>query len=196
MTNPAAESSFTQILHECRSGSEEAVGRLFACVYDVLHGLAQKQLRGQARGHTWQPTVLVHEAFLRLDGREELDWDDRAHFLRAVGSAMRCALIDHARERSRLKRSAPGMSIPLESIELAYESRAVDLLDLNAALSRMEEAEPRLAQLVELRFFAGLTEAETAEILELSKTSVGREWRYVRYWLYRRIAGRTNEVDA
>jgi RNA polymerase sigma factor (TIGR02999 family) len=188
LTNPAAESSFTEILQECRTGSKDAVGRLFACMYDLLHGLARKQLQGQARAHTWQPTVLVHEAFLRLDGREELDWDDRAHFLRAAGSAMRCALIDHARERSRLKRSAPGAAVSLESIELAYESRAVDLLDLNAALKRMEEAEPRLSELVELRFFAGCSVEEAAKVLGIAKRRAERDWAFARRWLFRELS--------
>ena len=181
-------SSFTKVLHECRDGDSDAVGRLFTCVYSVLHGLARRQLSGQAGGHTWQPTVLVHEAFLRLSGREELDWNDRAHFLRAAASAMRCALIDHARERQRLKRSKPGNELPIDSVEIAYESRSMDLQDLNAALIRLEEAEPELAQLVELRFFAGCSVDESARILGTSRRKGERDWAFARRWLFRELS--------
>jgi RNA polymerase sigma factor (TIGR02999 family) len=151
-------------------------------VYDTLKRIARSHLRGERAGHTLNTTALVHEAYLRLAGIDSVDWTDRSRFLGMASRAMRRVLIDHARARSRLKRSSPQLPVDAADGDLPAES-VEDLLALDAALDRLEALEPRQCRVVECRFFAGMTHEETAEALAVSLASVKRDWTIARAFL-------------
>lgn len=163
---------------------------LFALVYDELRRLAANALQSERRDHTLQPTALVHEAYLRLASEPEPRWENRAHFLAVAARAMRRILVDHARSRNAQKRGSGGARIALEDIEssLVDPGQDVDLLALDEALLRLTELDPRQAQIVELRFFGGLTVEETAVTVGASARTVKRDWQMSRAWLKREIA--------
>lgn len=167
-----------------------AAGELLALVYGQLHGIARARMREERRDHTLQATALVHEAYLRLVGDRPVQWSGRAHFFHAAAEAMRRILIEHARARGRLKRggSPDGKApkrVPLSIVDLAAEAEGEEILALDEAIRRLEEEEPQVAQVVRLRFFAGLGVDETADALGLSPRSVDRLWAYARARLFR-----------
>jgi RNA polymerase sigma factor (TIGR02999 family) len=180
----------TMLLGRLNQGDEDAARELLPLLYDELRTLAARQFRGQPADHTLQPTVLVHEAFLRLVGRPGRDWNDRKHFFAVAATAMRQILVNHARAKNADKRGGgrgAGERTLLLNDEIVGEpgpnERAVDVLDLNDALEKLAAIDPRKHRVVELRFFAGLTVPEVAEVLELSVTSIESEWRAARAWL-------------
>ena len=178
----------TRVLADLRGADREAaLERLLPLVYDELRALARARLRGERPDHTLQATALVHEAYLRLLGAEAPPWSDRAHFFHAAAEAMRRILIDHARRRGRIKRGGDRVRVPLEAATLATEPDLDRLMALDEAIRRLDEQEPRVADVVRLRFFAGLSVAETAAALELSERSVNRDWALARAWLYRAL---------
>lgn len=164
---------------------------LLACVYGELRRLAQRQLDHEGRPATLQATALVHEVWIRLWRERRATWENRAQFFVAAANAMRRILVDRARARARLKRGGAHARVPLG--ELALEAASLDdsnasaLLELDLALDALRDFEPRLAKLVELRAFTGLTETEAGAVLGLSERSVRRDWRAARLWLYERI---------
>lgn len=166
-----------------RSGMEGERDRLLGELYAELRARAERCLRGQPPGLTLQTTALVHEACLRLFGRERLESEDRGHLLALASTAMRSVLVDHARTRNRVKRTAPGQRVPLDGISVAYEDRAVDLLALDEALERLGRFDPPMARAVELHFFGGLSLEETARMLALPQRSFDRRWAATRAWL-------------
>ena len=182
----------TRLISAIRSGDEDGTGtdRLFAIVYDQLRRMARRQLNGENANSTWQPTSLVNEAFLKLVRADEIEWQDRLHFFRAAGQAMRRILIDRARYQKRIKR---GGKLARKHFCEGVESRvAIDrcvsdrhdrLLDLNEALIDLENVSPERAELVRLHFFAGLTLAQCAEILDVSISTIERQWRCTKAWL-------------
>ena len=186
MTAPAdgaQEGEVTRCLQRLRDGDDHgnAAAELIDLVYSELRRTAAQAMRGERSAHTHDPTALVHEAWLRLLGQEARPFTDRNHFLRAAARAMRRILIDHARTRQRLKRGGgqpPGE--PLAEWLLAVEARHLDLLALDEALDQLAAAAPDLAELVELRFFGGLSIAETAAATDRSTASVERDWRCAR----------------
>ncbi len=154
-------------------------------LYHELRRLAHRQMRGQPPGHTLQTTGLVHEAFLRLRAADPQAWNDRAHFLRSAAQAMRSVLVDHARARKTEKRGGDRGREPLDAAELdrvvaAYEASHLDVLALDEALDRLEADDPELAELARLRFFAGLTVPEVADVVGVSVPTVERRWRVAR----------------
>ncbi len=161
---------------------EEREG-ILAELYADLRARAERCMRGQPPDLTLQTTALVHEACLKLFGRERLESEDRGHLLALASSAMRSVLVDHARARNRLKRSAPGKSVPLDGISVAFEERAVDLLALQEALERLAGFDPPMARAVDLAFFGGLSLEETARLLELPQRTFERRWAATRAWL-------------
>ncbi len=175
----------TGILAAARGASrQDVMERLLPVVYDELRGLARAQLRRERPDHTLQPTALVHEAYLRLLAGANLPWNDRQHFFRAAAEAMRRILIEHARKRGRVKRGGRQIRVDLSGIDLAGEPDLDQLLALDDAFRRLEQQDPEAADVVRLRFFAGLSVEETAHATGLSERTVKREWAFARAWLY------------
>lgn len=181
----------TRLLREWRGGRDGAIERLVPLVYRELHALASRHLSRERQAHTLQPTALVHEAYLRLSKTPSADWQSRAHFFSVAAKVMRHVLVDHARQRGRIKRGADAPVVSLEDVEPATGGGMdlVDALALDGALSRLEEQDTQQARVVELRFFGGLTIEETAEVIGVSSGTVKRDWVVARAWLYRELAG-------
>ena len=180
----------TRILAGLRGADRRtALERLLPVVYDELRTLAAAQLRRERRDHTLQPTALVNEAYMRLLGAERPSWDDRGHFFRAAAEAMRRILVEHARRRGRLKRGGDRVRVTLSGLGADDEPDAEEILALDDALRRLEEQDARTADVVRLRFFAGLSVEETARALDLSERTVKREWSFARAWLYAALRG-------
>ena len=163
----------------------DAISEMMPAVYDDLRRLAETFLRGERTAHTLQRTALVHEAFLRLIGEENLVWQNRSHFIGIFARVMRQTLINYAVARHRLKR---GGSDPLSLTLEFYDSRKIDVTALDQALQALEALDERQARIVELRFFAGLTVEETAELLEISPATVKRDWTLAKIWLRRELS--------
>ncbi len=178
----------TQLLEVWKGGDDQALERLIPAVYLELRRLADRQLQGEKSGHTLQPTALVHEAFMKLRGLRDIQWHDRAHFFAFSSRIMRRILVDHARGKMAAKRGAESPHVSLLDGDLgggAVESTlsAAELIDLDRSLDRLAAEEPRLARLIEVRFFGGLTVEEAAEVLECSPRTVKRDWAFARAWL-------------
>src|SRR5262245_4316043 len=158
-------------------------------VYSQLRAIAQQRMNAEHKGHTLQATALVHEAFLRI-ARDRVDgFENRAHFYAAAAEAMRRILIDQPRAKGAVKRGGGAVRTPLSVVDLAEDSDATEILALDEALERLEKAEPEVAEVVRLRFFAGLSGPDTAEALGVSARQVDRLWAYARAWLLREMAG-------
>ena len=175
----------TRLLHAASSGDEAAQRRLVEQVYGELRRMAASRMRAERSGHTLQPTALVNEAYLRLVG-EQPRWENRAHFFGAASEAMRRVLVDHARKRASQKRGGGVTRVTFNelNVEAAPEGGDVDLLLLDEALKTLAKMDHRLAQVVLLRYFAGLSVAETAEITNTSPATVKRDWTYARASLF------------
>lgn len=171
----------TRLLAELSAGREGAGEALLSVVYNELHQLARGHMRHERSDHTLQTTALVHEAYLRLGGGEKMSWEDRSHFLRLASRAMRRVLIDHARR----KRVGKGGS--LEAAAVLFDETSVDLEALDEALKEFAVQDPQGAQVVELRFFGGLSVEETAKVIGVSDRTVKRDWRAARAWLKQKI---------
>jgi RNA polymerase sigma factor (TIGR02999 family) len=184
----AAPGDITRLLAELRDGDREAESRLAHLVYKELHRLAKRRMFGERPDHTLQPTALVNEAFLRLTRAEGMEWTDRNHFFSVAATLMRRILIDHARQVRALKRGSGG-KISLDEAMAITDENSEELLALDEALTRLAELDARQSRIVELRFFAGLSEDEIAELLEISPRTVKRDWRTARAWLHSRIVG-------
>lgn len=175
----------TRILSAIEQGDPRAADQLLPLVYNELRRLAAQKIAQENPGNTLQATALVHEAYLRLvkdDAGQQ--WNGRGHFFGAAAEAMRRILIDHARSKQSYRRGGRLAREPLECIEIAAPDPAVDLLAVNEALSRFEAIDPPKAELVKLRYFAGLTIPEAAEVLAISTTTADRYWAYARAWLH------------
>lgn len=175
----------TQILALMEQGDPTASEKLLPLVYGELRRLASLRLSREAPGQTFQPTALVHEAYLRLvDVDQPQSWNSRAHFFGAAAEAMRRILIENARRKMTDKRGGEFERIDLRDEHAAWAKEARELLDLNEALVKLEAQYPRKAELVKLRYFAGLTEKEAAAALGISRNTASRDWTYARTWLY------------
>lgn len=193
---PSPASEVTQLLSAWKRGDDEALERLIPAVYRELREIAARQMRGERVGHTLDPTALVNEAFLKLQGLRSIQWNDRAHFFAFSSRIMRRILVDHARTRLAAKR---GSEVPhlqlldgtdgLDAI-VPPSIDATELIDLDRALDRLACASPRLARLVEVRFFGGLTVEEAADVLECSPRTVKRDWVFARAWLLKELGSR------
>jgi RNA polymerase sigma factor (TIGR02999 family) len=180
-------SDVTRILNAIEQGDARAVDRLLPAVYQELRRLAAQKLAREAPGQTLQATALVHEAYLRLLGTDVRDWRSRTHFFAAAAEAMRRILIENARRKNRLKRGGDQRKVDLDEGILAIEEPAEDVLALDEALVKLTEKEPAVAELVKLRYFAGLTIEQTAEVLGISRRTANRQWAYARAWLFGEI---------
>jgi RNA polymerase sigma factor (TIGR02999 family) len=177
--------SVTELLAEASRGNADAMGKLLPLVYGELHAIAARYLRRENPGHTLQATALVNEAYLRLIGQREVTWQNRAHFFGVSASLMRRILVDHARAHRAEKRAGGLARVTLNEANLPAAERDVDLIALDDALADLSVKDPKLARLVELKFFAGLTTKEVAEVLGVSSSTVEREWVAARAWLFR-----------
>jgi RNA polymerase sigma factor (TIGR02999 family) len=177
----------TRLLDDWSRGDRSALDKLTPLVHAELRRIARHQMKRERPGHTLQATALVNEAYLRLAGQDRLGWQDRAHFFAACAQIMRHILIDHARAHARDKRGGGALHVPLEDAHALAAGGNVDTLALDEALCALEAIDPQKGRIVELRYFAGLSIEETAEVLGISPTTVRREWRRARAWLYRSI---------
>ena len=190
----AGPGEITQLLAAARQGDEGALDRLMALVYDELRAMARRQLRRRRPGQTITTTALVHEAYLKLVHYEGAGFQDRSHFLSVAALAMRHILVDAARQHAAKRRGGEEVRITLEELDLGRkddgaDARAVEILAIDRALTSLAALSERLSRLVELRFFAGLTEEETAEVMGTSERTVRRDWRKARAYLFQVLGG-------
>lgn len=185
----------TQLLRAVASGDRREMDALMSAIYTDLRRLAMSHMQGERRSHTLQPTALVHEAYLRLINQRSTQWQDRVHFFAVASRVIRRILVDHARERGAQKRGGGARRVEMEQADLADSVAGIDLLALDDALAALADIDARQAQIVELRFFGGLTVDEVAELLGIAPRSVDRDWRCARAWLLCRLEG-GEETDA
>lgn len=180
------ESPITQFLSELRNGEKGSIDKVLPLVYDELRRLAKSHLRNERSDHTLQPTALVAEAYIRLVGQNEIDWQNRAHFFGVAARLMREILIEYARSRNRLKRGGEFQTqIALdEAVSFGIE-RSLDIIAVDEALSKLEALDERQARIVEMKFFGGLTVEEIGEVLDVSPATIKREWASAKLFLNR-----------
>ena len=177
----------TRLLAAARGGERTAAAEVMALVYEELRRLAHQKMAVVPQGDTLEPTALVHEVYLRLFGRDGPDWESRAHFFNAAARAMRDILVEQARRHASLKRGGDRKRITLDEAALCIATQGGDLLALDEALHKLQETNSTSAEIVMLRYFAGLTVPETARAMDVSPATIDRHWRYGRAWLRRRI---------
>jgi RNA polymerase sigma factor (TIGR02999 family) len=177
----------TRLLQEWSEGNPDAQEELLPLVYNELRKRAAGHLRRDRKGHTLQPTALVHEAYLRLLGQREVDWQNRSHFFALASRMMRRILVDHARARAAAKRPDEALRVTLDGDLAGIEPRTCDLLMLDRALSELAHLDERQGSIVELCYFGGLTEDEVAGAMSVSRSTVARELRSAKAWLHRRM---------
>jgi RNA polymerase sigma-70 factor, ECF subfamily len=185
---PPEPGEVTQLLKAWHSGDQKALEQLAQAVQSELHRLAHHYLSRESAGHTLQPTALVNEAYMRLLGWSNVDWQSRTHFYAIAAKMMRRVLVNHAIAHGRKKRGGSAILVSLTEAD-AHISRAADVVDLDEALLRLAEFDEKKSQIVELRFFGGLGVEETAEVLGISSRTVHREWDLARSWLFRELRG-------
>lgn len=186
-----AQQDITELLKKWSAdrGESEVLDDLLPLVYGELHRQAARFLRREREDHTLQTTALINEAYLKLIDQRNTNWENRLHFFGVAAQAMRRILVDHARTKHRHKRGLKGETTSIEkAIEIAADERSIDLSDLDEALSRLERVDQQKARIVELRYFAGLSVVETAQVMDVSTKTVERHWTMARAWLHRELA--------
>jgi RNA polymerase sigma factor (TIGR02999 family) len=192
-----AMSEVTRILSAIEQGDPRAAEKLLPLVYDELRRLASQRLTGEAPGQSLQSSDLVHEAYLRLIGEgDQKQWDGRRHFFAAAAEAMRRILVEKARRKKRLKHGGGCLRVELEAAPFAEKGASVDLEAVDVALTRLAAEDPAKAELVKLRFFAGLTMPEIAQVLKISLATAERHWTYARTWLYAELKDRYDSANS
>ena len=186
-TKTLAADNLTGLLLEWRGGDKAALDRLMPLVYDELRRIAHRYIQHERDGHTLQTSALVNEAYLRFAGQRKVDWENRSHFFAVTAQVMRHILIDHARRRRYVKHGGEARQVPIQDAAGMSLQRADELIALEEALDELAKLDRRKSQVVELRYFGGLSLEETAEVLEISLMTVRRDWRAAKAWLYRRI---------
>jgi RNA polymerase sigma-70 factor, ECF subfamily len=190
------QDTVTRLLVDWKSGSKEAIDRLTPIVYNELRRLADHYLRDEHAAATLQPTALVHEAYMRLVAQSLPDWESRSHFFGVAAHLMRQILVDHARRRISAKRGSDAQKISIEeSVSFAADAHR-EIQALDDALNALAALDPRKAKVIELRFFGGFSVDETAQTLDISVATVGREQRLAEAWLHREMAARPSKNDA
>ncbi|HMS42084.1 MAG TPA: sigma-70 family RNA polymerase sigma factor [Pyrinomonadaceae bacterium] len=178
----------TQLLKDWSGGNQAALDALMPLVYDELRRQASRYLKKERQGHTLQTTALIHEAYLKLVGLNQMEWQNRTHFFAVASTAMRRILVDYARERKREKRGGIAENLPLdEALQIASGEKSVDLIALDDALNRLAKLDARQARVVELRYFCGLSIDETADVLSVSNATVRLDWNLAKAWLNQEI---------
>jgi RNA polymerase sigma factor (TIGR02999 family) len=178
----------TELLARWKSGDVSARDALVPLVYDELRRIARRCLSGQSSSNTLQPTALVHEAYLRLARRDSIDWQGRAHFFALSAQMMRQILVDHARMQAAAKRGSNAVTVVVDEASAVSKVRNLDLIALDDAMQRLAALDPRQCQIVELRFFGGLSIEETAQTVNISPATTKREWATARLWLHRAMS--------
>lgn len=181
-----------RLLDDWGNGDSSALEKLIPHVSEELHRLAHFYMSREHAGHTLQTTALVNEAYLRLADQKQTRWQNRAHFFAIAAQLMRRILVDHARSFHAAKRGGGIDKVPLEEATVLSPERSSDLLDLDSALKRLNELDSRKSQIVELRYFGGLTVEETAEVLRVSAITVMRDWNLAKAWLHRELSANHN----
>ena len=187
MPGDSGERHVTDLLVEWRGGDQAALDRLIPIVYDELRRVASARLRSEG-SHTLQTTALVHEAYLRLVDLDRMTLQNRTHFFAMAARLMREIVVDHARRRHALKRGGDVTVLGLDAVETGVENKVVEVLALDEALTELASLDARVAHVVELRFFAGLSISETADALDVSSATVERDWTVAKAWLWQRLA--------
>lgn len=188
----------TRLLADLSAGERGAVDQILPLVYDELRAIANRHMRRERAGHTLQATALVHDAFLKLVDQTRVQWQDRAHFFAIASQAMRRILVDHARARVARKRGAGASHVDVDDTLVLAEHGSLpieDVIALDEALTALAALDPQQARVVELRYFAGLTVEEAAEVLHISPATLKREWSVARAWLHRRLATEAADGD-
>jgi RNA polymerase sigma-70 factor, ECF subfamily len=188
-TMPDASDDVDSLLRDARGGDRAAVDALTTLVYTKLRRIAAGYLRRERPNHTLQPTALVHEAYFRLVGQRDVEWQNRAHFLGVAAQEMRRILVDYARRRGRRRRPDALQRVSLSEVAVLPAEFDVEIIALDTALRELSEKAPRAASVVELRFFGGLTPRETAEVLGISRPTADRDFAMAREWLLSRLRG-------
>ena len=180
----------TELLIEWSNGDKAALDKLMPLIHEELRRLAHHYMSNERPGHTLQTTALVNEAYLRLVNRKGVHWQNRAHFFAIAATLMRSILVDHARSHASAKRGGGGPRIEIDEAMIVSRERAAEVLALDDVLKKLANFDPQQSRIVELRFFGGLTIEETAEVLDLSRATIKREWTAARAWLYRELSKR------
>jgi RNA polymerase sigma-70 factor (ECF subfamily) len=178
------QGEITLVLERLRAGETDAEAELMRLVYGELRKIAANQLRRERANHTLQPTALVHETYLRLIGKQNVGWENRAHFFGAAARAMRHILVDHARAARAQRRGAGLPAVEMTELVAAIDGRVDEILAVDEALDRLNQISPRQKTIVEMRFYAGFTEEEIAEILHLNVRQIKRDWATAKAWLH------------
>ena len=189
-----AQSDATDLLVAWSEGDESAFDKLVPLVYQELHALARHYMKGERSDHTLQATALVNEAYVRLIDVNRIRWQNRSHFLAIAAQTMRRILVEFARQRHRQKRGGDAVRVPIDDVDMPQEQTA-DLVALNDALSTLASFDPRMGQVVELRFFGGLTVQETADVLKVSPETVMRDWKTAKVWLLRELSRERRDAE-
>jgi RNA polymerase sigma factor (TIGR02999 family) len=192
-----SQNEVTRLLIDWSNGDRAALDQLIPLVYDELRRLAGRYMRSESQGHTLQTSALVNEAYLRLVDQKNVHWQNRAHFFGVAARLMRRILVDHARNRSRAKRGGKAQMVSLaEQRAMSPDAaEAADVIAVDQALNSLAEIDPRKSQIVEMKFFGGLTNEEVAEVMNVATRTVEREWRKAKAWLHRAVSmGETNEA--
>ena len=177
----------TGLLLEWQQGDDRALEKLTPLVYDEIRRIAHRFMQRERDGHTLQTTALVNEAYIRLLGQQNVDWNSRSHFFAVAAQVMRHVLVDHARRRNYLKRGGEFQQVPIEDVVLMSDARASELIALDEALDQLAQIDHRKARVVALRYFGGLSLEETASVLDISVMTVRREWRAAKAWLFNAV---------
>ena len=186
MSTPSSD--VTRLLQDWSHGDPAALERLIPLVFEDLRQIAGRMFQRESDGHTLQPTALVNEVYLRLMEQRKIHWQNREQFFGVAALMMRRILVDYAKGRQAAKRGSGAPKVPLDETIAVPELRGVDVVALDDALSRLAGIDPRQGRIVEMRFFMGLSHEEIAEVLEISVTTVKREWRTARLWLFRELS--------
>ena len=190
---PRQHHEITQLLFEWSSGNQAALDKLYPLVYDELHRIARRYMKRERKGHTLQTTALINEAYVRLVDQKHVRWENRAHFFAISARIMRRILIDHARHYARAKRGGGANRVSLDETAIVANDRAAELVQLDEALKNLADIDFRRAEVVELRYFGGLSNEEIGMVLRISANTVTRDWNMARAWLYQQLTG--SEID-
>ena len=186
--NAEKSQEISRILQEWGDGGQEASEKLLPLVYDELRRQAARYLRRERPGHTLQTTALIHETYLKLIDQRDVNWQNRAHFFGIAAQAMKRILLDYAKARHRDKRGGIAENLPLEEARFVLSGeKSVDLVELDEALTRLAEFDPKQAKIVDLKFFGGFSIDEIAEVLQISPATIKREWNLAKAWLHSEI---------